>query len=47
MVVAITGILAVTTIVCVCILTGINGTVVASGTGIIGTIMGYVFGKVK
>lgn len=46
-IVAMVGIGAVTAIVCTCIVCGINGTIVAGGIGIIGTITGYVFGKVK
>jgi len=46
-VVAIVGIGGITTIVVACIFNNIDGTIIASGCGIIGTIVGYVFGKVK
>jgi len=47
MIVAIVGILSISAIVCTCVLSGIDGTLVAGGVGVIGTITGYVFGKVK
>jgi len=45
-IVAIVGIGGITTIVTACIFNNIDGTIIASGCGIIGTIVGYCFGKV-
>lgn len=44
-IVAVVGIASVTAIGCVCIATGQDGAIVGTVTGIIGTIIGYVFGK--
>lgn len=44
-IVALVGIIAVTSIVTVCIFNGIDGYIVASGIGAIGTLVGYCFGK--
>ena len=47
MIVAIVGIIGIVAIIVACIFNGINGTIIAGGCGLIGTIVGYVFGKVK
>jgi len=46
-IVAVAGILSIAGIVVACIFNGLNGTIIAGGCGIIGTIVGYCFGKVK
>jgi len=45
--IALAGIFAITTIVCCCIIKGIDGTIIAGGCGIVGTIVGYCFAKEK
>lgn len=44
-IVAIVGLVSIASIVVACIVRGIDGTVVAGGVGVIGTICGYCFGK--
>lgn len=45
--VAIVGLVCLTVIVCTAISHGINGVLISSTAGIIGTIVGYCFGVVK
>lgn len=44
-IVAIVGIATIGAIIVACILKGIDGTVVAAGCGMIGSIVGFAFGK--
>lgn len=45
--IALTGILCIAGIVVACIIKGIDGTIIASGCAIIGTLVGYCFKEVK
>ena len=46
-IVAIFGISTIGAIIIACVYKNIDGTIIAGGCGIIGTIVGYCFGKVK
>ena len=44
-IIALVGIVCITAIVVTCVAKGIDGVVIASGCGLIGTLVGYCFGQ--